>query len=251
MSGDPGQDSVEIAERFGFGRGWPAHDDDRDFKHARRLDLGVGRAPAAVLCHKHLDTLAFHEGEFVRDRERTAGKDQLMIRQGVDFGWPVYRSHDVAMLRRSRERGELQPALGKKNRPPLSPKSRDGVVHRCDLGPAIIGFARPRGTGEHHKRRAGRPTSSNRVGRHARSERMGGVDNGVDVLTGEKCRQAFGAAKAADAARDWRWSGVIRRPRQRQDRRNLALIGDVPRKRARLRRAAENEQAKALQWLAP
>ena len=74
---------------------------------------------------------------------------------------------------------------------------------------------------------------------------MGRVDNGVDVLAGEKRRQAFGAAKAADASRDWRRSGVGRRPRKRQDRRNIGLIGDPPRKRAGLRRAAENEQAKA------
>ena len=80
---------------------------------------------------------------------------------------------------------------------------------------------------------------------------MGRVDDGVDALSGEKRRQALGAAEAADASRDWRWSGIGRRPRQRQDRRDIGLIGDPPRERARLRRAAENEQAKALQWAAP
>jgi hypothetical protein len=80
---------------------------------------------------------------------------------------------------------------------------------------------------------------------------MCGVDNGVEVLTCEKRRQALGAAKAADSPRDWRWSRIGRRARQRQDRLNLGLIGDLPRKRARLGRAAENEQAKALQWAAP
>ncbi len=80
---------------------------------------------------------------------------------------------------------------------------------------------------------------------------MGRVDNGVDVLSGEKRREAFGTAKAADASRDWRWSRIGRRAGKRQDCRNFRLIGDPPRKRARLRRAAENEQAKALQWAAP
>jgi hypothetical protein len=80
---------------------------------------------------------------------------------------------------------------------------------------------------------------------------MGRVDNGVDVLSGEKRREALGAAKAADAARDWRWSGIGRRSRQRQECRNIGLIGDPPRKRARLRRSAENEQTNALQWAAP
>ena len=174
-----------------------------------------------------------------------------MSGQGVDLRRPVDRPHDVAMLRRSREGGELQPALGEENCPRLSPESADGVVHGRDLDPAVVGFARPRGAGEDDERRAGRVAGSDRVGRHARSERMGRVDNSVDALAGEKRRQAFGAAKAADALRDWRWSGIGRRPRQRQDCRNIGLIGDPPRERARLRRAAENEQTKALQWAAP
>ena len=80
---------------------------------------------------------------------------------------------------------------------------------------------------------------------------MGRVDDGVDALAGEKRRQAFGAAKAADASGDRRWSGIGCRPRQRQDGRNIRLIGDPARERACFRRAAENEQAKALQWAAP
>ena len=77
------------------------------------------------------------------------------------------------------------------------------------------------------------------------------VDDGVDALSGEKRRQAFGAAKATDASRDWRWSGVGRRAGKRQDCRDIKVNGDPPRKGACLRRAAENEQAKALQWAAP
>ena len=80
---------------------------------------------------------------------------------------------------------------------------------------------------------------------------MGGVDNCIDALARDKRRQAFGAAKAADALGNWRRSRFGRRPRKREDCRNIGLIGDLPRKRARLRRAAENEQTKRLQWAAP
>ena len=174
-----------------------------------------------------------------------------MIGQGVDLRRPVDRAHDVAMLRRSRERGELQPALGEKDRPPLRPESRDGVVHCRDFDPAVSGVAWPGGAGEHGERRAGGATGGDRVGRHARSERMGGVDDSADALAGEKRRQAFGAAKPADASRDRRWSGLGRGSRQRQDRRNIGLVSKPSRERARLRRSAENEQAKGLQWAAP
>ena len=89
------------------------------------------------------------------------------------------------------------------------------------------------------------PAGSDRVGRHARSERMGRVDNGADALACEKRRQALGAAKAADALGNRRLRRIGRRPCERQDCRNIGLVSEPPRKRARFRRAAENEQAKA------
>jgi hypothetical protein len=155
------------------------------------------------------------------------------------------------MLRRSRERGELQPALGEENGPPPSPKSHDGVVYGRDLDPAVIGFARPRGAGEHDKRRDGGAAGRDRIGGDARSERMGRVDDGVDVLSGEKRRQAFGAAEAADALGNRRLGRIGRRARERQDWRKLGLVSKSPRERACFRGAAENEQAKGLQWAAP
>src|ERR1700677_558010 len=251
MSGDPGQDRVKVVKRPGFRRGRRAHDDDLDLKRARHLDLGVCRVSATVLRNQGFDSLAFHERKLISKRERTARENQFAVGEGANLTRPGDRSDDVAMLRRSREGGELQATLSQKYRLRPNPKSRGGVVHGRDLDPPVIGFRRPRGAGEHDKWGIGRAAGRDRVGRHARSERMGRVDNGADVLSGEKRRQAFGAATDADATRDWRWSGVGRRARQRQDCLDIGLIGDPPRERARLRRAAENEQAKALQWAAP
>ena len=251
MSGDPGQDGVEIVERFGFGSRGPAHDDDFDAKRARRFDLGVGRAPAAVLGHQRFDSLIAHKRCFVGEREGSAREDEPAVGQGADLHGPVYRAHDVVMLRGSHEGGELQPALRQKDCPWLLPKSVDGRIDCRDLDPAVAGLACPRRPGEDDERRIGRSAGRKRVRGHARSERMGCVDDGADSLADEKRRQAFGAAKAADALRNWRLRRIGRRPRKRQDCRNIGLIRDPTRERAGLRRAAENEQAKAIQWAAP
>ena len=251
MIGDPGQDRVEVVTRFGFGSRGPAHDDHLDLKRARRLDLGVGRAPAAVLGHQGFHALVAHKRDFVGQREGSARKDQLAAGQGVDLRGPVDRPHDVAMLGGSREGGELQATLRKEDCSRGGPKSVDGLLDCRDLDPAVARFARPRRPAEDDERGMGRAAGGDRVGRDARSERMGGVNNGVDALAGEKRRQASGAAKAAYASRDWRRSRFGRRPRKRQDCRNVGLIGDPPRKHAGFRRPAENEQAKALQWAAP
>jgi hypothetical protein len=77
------------------------------------------------------------------------------------------------------------------------------------------------------------------------------VDDGVDALSGEKCSQPLSAAEAADALGDWRLRRMGRRARKGQDRRNLGLVSKPSRERAGLRRAAEDEQARALQGAAP
>jgi len=80
---------------------------------------------------------------------------------------------------------------------------------------------------------------------------MGGVDHRIDALAREIRGEALGAAITADALRDRRRRGVRRRAGQRENRRDIGLVGDAPPERARLRRAAKDEQAKALQAAAP
>jgi hypothetical protein len=77
------------------------------------------------------------------------------------------------------------------------------------------------------------------------------VHHRIDVFARQEYGQTLGAAEAADALRYGRWRRIRGRSRKRQEGRDIGLIGDPPRERARFRRAAENEQTKALQWAAP
>ena len=85
MSGDPTHDGIEIMQSLGFSRGWLPHNDDFDSERARRFDLGIGRAAAAVLGDQRLDPLIVHMRDFVSERERSALKDQLAAGQRVDL----------------------------------------------------------------------------------------------------------------------------------------------------------------------
>jgi hypothetical protein len=77
------------------------------------------------------------------------------------------------------------------------------------------------------------------------------VDDGVDALAPKKRNQALSAAEAADALGNWRLRGIGGRPCERQDWRDIGFVSKEPGQRARLRCAAEDEQAKAIQWVAP
>jgi hypothetical protein len=77
------------------------------------------------------------------------------------------------------------------------------------------------------------------------------VDHRIDALARKIRGEALGAAKAADAQRDRRRCGVRRRAGEREKRRDIALARDAPRERVSLRRAAKDQQAKALQAAAP
>jgi hypothetical protein len=80
---------------------------------------------------------------------------------------------------------------------------------------------------------------------------MGRVDDGADTFARDIRGQTLGAVEAADAQRYRRWRRIGGRACKRQDRRDMGLMGDPPGERARFRRPAENEQAKAGQWAAP
>lgn len=251
MSSDPGHDGVEIMQRLGFRRGRLSHNDDFDSKRARRFDLGIGRAAAAVLGDQRLHPLVAHKRDFVSEREGPALKDQLAAGQRVDLRGPVDRPDDVAVLWGLREGRELQSALCEEDCPGAGPESVDGLIDCRDLDPTIAGVRHPSRSGQDDKRRIGRSASRDHVRGHARSEWMCRVDDGPNALADKKSGQACDATEATNALGDRRLSRIGGRPGERQHGRNIGLVSEPARKRARLRRAAENEQTKRLQWAAP
>ena len=80
---------------------------------------------------------------------------------------------------------------------------------------------------------------------------MSRVDHGLNALGRKKGGEASDAAEAPGPRRDRRRRGIGRRARERKDCADLRLLGDPPRQRARFRRAAENDEAKAVQGAAP
>ena len=72
---------------------------------------------------------------------------------------------------------------------------------------------------------------------------MGGVDQGVEALADEIVREAFGAAKAADADRHRLRGGRCGATGKRQRDLDAGTAGEAPGQLPRFRSAAENEDA--------
>ncbi len=80
---------------------------------------------------------------------------------------------------------------------------------------------------------------------HAGGERVGGVDQRIDLLPAQVVRQAGGAAEAADAPRDGRRYGRARAPGEGQHRVEPRVAGQRAGDRRGLRRSAQDQHAHA------
>jgi hypothetical protein len=80
---------------------------------------------------------------------------------------------------------------------------------------------------------------------------MGRINDSVDTLARDIGSQTRRVAEAANPLTDRRRGGIGGCARERQNGTDIGIIGDPPRKGAGLRRAAKNEQTKAVQRAAP
>ena len=251
MNRYPVHDEVEIVERLGFRRFRAPHHDDRYSERPSRLDLRVGRAAATVFGDERLDPLASHEVEFARKREGTTRQDQFVFGQSVDLRRGIDRPNDIAVLWGVGENRELKPPLGQQYDFAVCAERLDPRRYRRNLDPAIAGFQPPGRTGENDERDAGRAAGGGGVGRNARGERMGRVDDSCDLLPGEIGGQTLGAAEAAHSLWDRLRGGIGGGACERQDRRHPRFTGEAVREGARFARAAQDEQTKTRQRAAP
>ncbi len=243
MSLDPCQNLLEPRRLRGGRPSGSLNHHDRDAEDAGRFDLGVGRLAAAILGDHDVDVFGAHQRLFVGEAERSARQDQPMERQRVDVGGRFDRAHEIAMLRRAREGGELRTSLRQEHPAGLGTQRLRRRHHRPDLDPAVAALPRPRRAGEDEPRDARRLARLSRVARHARGERVGGVDHRVDPFGLEIVAQSRRPAEPADAPGNWRGRGIAGAPGQREDRRHVGAPGERGGQRAGLRRAAENEKA--------
>jgi hypothetical protein len=243
MSAKPHHHRINVEQFGGAINPRAPYHHDGNFEIACGLDLCVGRRSATVLADNEVNALVAHELAFGPLGKRPARKNKAMPRQRQDVGWPIDGADNVGMLRRPRERRQLQPAVSQQDTSRTIAKSPNRRINVINLNPPIAALPLPSRPGESDERNVSASASAPRVFRNAHSERMRGIDHRIDVLRHEIMGQSIGPSKTANPEWDRRRHGVFSATGERQYRFDGDIRGEPPRQHAGLSGASEDKDA--------
>lgn len=177
---------------------------DHQYRHAERtrgVELGAGSVAARVLADDAFDALAAQQGDFIVEAEWAAREQQGVIRQRQRFCGRIDQAQQIMVLGLIGKQRCLQAADGEQHALRGPGERRHGGRKIGHFLPAIAGLCLPGWPAECEQRRAGANCRSVGIATHARSKRMGGIDEVADVLCAQIGDQTVDAAKAAVAGR--------------------------------------------------
>lgn len=221
----------------------PRNHDDRKAETARRIDLGAGACAARVARHHPRHGFRMHELEIAFFGERTAGDDDVGVRQRQRPIRLVDEAQNVAVLGLGREAFQMLPAYGEE--------------HTCrDLGqclrrrlqirhsdPAVAIPLAPRRAHQGDERRFSRSASRNRVPAHHTGKGMGGIDDVRDPFVSNGADKSARSAKTARANWQRLIDGHLRSAGIGIDRIEARICQGLG-ESVRVTRSAQNENAR-------
>ena len=243
MITDPGEHGVDRIEAPGILGRRPFDHDDFDTERAGGGDLRLGRRATAVLGDEHLDALLLHQRNLVLDAKRPPGENQPMGGQSGHSVRVLDGSHEVMVMGRSGEGGQLQCPDRQENSSGRFAERENGRFHVRDAEPAIASLLTPGRSGQNRERDCKVAAGDGRVLGHLGGEGMSRVDDRGDPPLDQIGLESGNAAESADTEWDRRWSGAARSAGERQDRIEIVASGDPSGECACLRRSAENEKS--------
>lgn len=175
------------------------HHEDGQPEGAGGRDLAVGRLTAAVLGDENLDAAVAEQAMLGSLVERSAVENILCTRQPGVRSDRIDAAHDVSVLRRAAERRELLPADGKEHSSRCHTERVSGRRDARDLDPAIAFRSLPGRALQHDERHAGRLRGHFRVVGDSICERMGCIDQHVDLVAAHIVGETVSAAESPDA----------------------------------------------------
>jgi hypothetical protein len=208
---------------------------------ARRNDLAVGRAAAAVLRDDYINRMREEQRSLLIFFEGASGDDVARIRHRERRFHRIDASNQVMVLRRRGKVRDLLSTHGEEHILALDAQRVNGLACIEHFGPSIAGDGVPRRPLQRNHRGIGLQGGAERVGRNRRRIRMSRIDQCIDLIVEQVLREAGDPAEPAAAHRYYLSQRRGGAARQRQGYRDVGTVREVLPELPGLRRPSKNE----------
>lgn len=234
------RDRLPDADHRRFGRRSPYHDHG-NAKRARGGDLAIGRAAAAVARNDKIDAVIYKKALLIRFGKRPACEDIAGFRQGRGRIDGIDAADNVEMLRLGGKMGELLASDRQQNRARLFAETRDGFLDAGRVDPTVAGDGLPGSPLKSDQRQAGLPRGEHCIARDAHGERVGCIDENIDMRFPQKPGKAFRPSESAHADFTGMRQRCLRATREGERDPEVLSRREARGKKACLGRPAQNE----------
>lgn len=214
---------------------------DANSERASGGNLAVSRIPPAVFRDHHVDTIRQQQFTIVRFAERAAGQYVACMRHIERRVDRIHRSHNIVMLRLTRERGDLLPPHCEKHTLRLGAQCLCRSFSIDHVSPSIARQGLPGRTTQRQQWRIGLLGRLDGVRRDRIRKGMRGIDQGVDAVIAQIRGESRCSAKAATSRRHGLCERRCRATGERQRHAQIVASSEAGRELSRLGRTAENQ----------
>lgn len=214
-----------------------------DAERARRLDLRIGGASAAVLGDDGVDTMASEQRQFGIKGEWAAVEDEDGIVERERWRHGIDAADQIEMLRRRLSRMRPLSAGRQKDAARRGSKCADSFGDSRDMRPPIAGLFAPERAAQRDGRNAGLFGSLGSIGGNSGGIGMRGIHEQVKFSVTQKARKSVRTAETANSDRNRLFGRFFGSPRERQQDIETGALPQSLRQQARLACAAEYQNA--------
>lgn len=216
------------------------HHDNGNAQLTRGDKLRRRRIAARILAHDNVDIFSTQKLPFIGNRERPTRGDNPRS-QSCGRREIVDHPYQIIMLLGRDETPYLKPADGEKDAPGRYIKRPRRRVHIDHVDPFVSLLFFPACALEAQQGHSDGIGGGGGMSRHLRRERMRRIDQRREIAPLQKIAQTLNTAEAADTMGNGLRRNILRAPGKGEQRLKALVTGDMTRQRARLARAAKDQ----------
>ena len=219
----------------------PSQQNDWYAERACRSNFAIGRRTAAVLRHDDVNGVRAQKLSFLFFGKGSSIENIVSARDGERRVHGIDAANQIVILRGHSKIRDFLATDGKEHPSGSRSQRIHRLPHVADFRPLIAGHCKPWRSAQAQQRCGGLPGGVQRMGRHRGCIRMGGVDQGADLMAAQVFNEPGNSAEAAGSRGHSlrQWSGGA--AGQRQNGCHVGTDCEPFTQQPRLRGAPKNE----------